>query len=44
MKHYTLTDTILAAARAAVFVFALTMPGPQPIPPVLQVAQVSATR
>jgi hypothetical protein len=43
MKHYNFTDILLAAATAAVFLFlfALTVPRPQLVGPMSEVAQVS---
>jgi hypothetical protein len=46
MKHHSLTDILMAAATAAIFLFlfALTIPRPQPVAPMFDVAQVPAAR
>jgi hypothetical protein len=46
MKHRSFTDIFMAAATAAIFLFlfALTIPWPQPVAPMYDVAQVSVTR
>jgi hypothetical protein len=46
MKHYNFTDILLAAATAAVFLFlfALTIPRPQLLGPMAEVAEVSVAR